>query len=419
MKNFASHFLIYLTDQGAFFGYLKEREIIAQVFFATPEKFLESPFKKNLEKEPSIPLMILLDTGHQTYTLENLGALSWLEKISFLRHQKNRYRRETNLSASFPQSLHERMFVSIAEEPLNPWFSTLSSLSNPLKKITAAPLEIMRFINTLSFEQPCVLVRTLDKKFGARQVALFHKKLFLTRLIPIPQKGKINGRDETEKTIQYLSRQIGIAPSGIHVFDLGVTLSLKEMAKKIGLKHTPSPASLPLLLCAYALTGKSFVTFFPPSFNKKKILQYTGKCLTLTGSLFLVLGVSILAHTVSLSNKIKEIKTHLKAFSQDLGAEKVLPFSPLDQQRMIQEMRVVSSLTKEPHPFSFLNTVGPLLRSEWTFKQIKWSPTRAEVILVPHSPKATFKSLSQLRIPGYTTSARSLDGTEVQLTCSF
>jgi hypothetical protein len=417
MKNFTPYFLVYLTDEGAYFGYLKEGEIVAQVFFDTPEKLMNSPFKKTLEKEPFVSLVILLDTINQTYILENLETLSWLDQISFIRHQKNRDRKETSLIGSFQQSSHEQVFVSIAEEPLNPWFSVLSSLPNPLKKITTAPLEILRFAKTLSFKEPCILIQALDKKFGFRQVVLIHKNLFLTRFISVPQKGKINIKEETDKTIHYLCRQTGIAPSDIHSLDLSASASLKELAKKIGLKYMSSPASLPFLLCAHAVIGKSFVTFFPSFFNRKRIFHRMGKMLTLTGYLFLVLGISILARTISLSNQTKRIKTRFQISSQDRSQEKVLHFSTLEQSRVIQLMNAVSSLKREPHPFSFLNAVGPLLRPEWAFKQIKWNPNRAEITLTPNSPKATLKSLNRLEMPGYATSVHSLDGIEVQLTC--
>ncbi len=419
MKISSSYFLVYLTDEGAFFGYLRDQEIVKEVFFDTPEKFLNSPFKKTLEQEPLVPLVILLDTVNQTYVLENLATLSWLDKMSFIKHQKNRDRKETSLMGSFQQSSHEQIFVSIAEEPLNPWFSGLSRLPNPLKKITTAPLEIVRFVKTLCFKEPCILIQTLDKKFGSRQVAMIHKNLFLTRFISIPQKGKTKMKEETEKTIHYLCRQTGISPSGIHTLDLNTPSSMKELAKKVGLKYTESLASLPLLLCAYATLGKSFLTFSPSLFSRKRIFQKIGKALTLTGSLFLILGLSILAHTASLCNKTKRIKTHFQTLAQDLAAEKELPFSTLEQSRTIQLIDAVRSLKREPHPFSFLNAVGPLLRPEWILKKIKWNPNQAEIILIPNGPKATLKSLKRLEIPGYKTSVHPLDGTEVRLTCSF
>jgi len=413
MKNFVSFFLAYLTDEGAYFGYLKEGEIIAQVFFDTPEKFMHSPFKKTLEKEPFVSLVIILDTANQTYVLENLETLSWLDRVSFIRHQKNRDRKETNLIASFQQSSGDHVFVSVAEEPLNPWFSVLSSLPNPLKKITTAPLEIFRFMKTLSFKEPCILIQTLDKKFGTRQVVMLHKNLFLTRFLSLPRTGKINTKEETEKTTHYLCRQIGITSSDIHILDLSAPASLKELAKKTGLKYMSSPAPLPFLLCAYAAMGKSFVTVVPFLFKRKRICQRTGKTLTLAGYLFLVLGISILARTISLSNQTKRIKTHLQTFTHD----RELPFSTLEQPRIIQLMDAVKPLKKEPHPFSFLNAAGPLLRPEWALKQIKWNPNRAEITLIPNSPKATLKSLRCLEMPGYKTSIHSLENTEVHLTC--
>ncbi len=424
MKNFSDNFLGYLTDEGAFFGRLKEGEVFMETFFETPEKFLGSPFKKSLEKEPFKSLVILLDTGHQSYRSENLSSLSFLERFSFLRHQKNRCRLETSLVASLQQSPHHYLIVSIGEAPLNSWFLALSSLPNPLKKIIPAPLEIVSFVNSLSFPHACIFVRSLDKKFGLRQTILLHKNLFLTRLIPIPQKGKLNVKEETEKTLNYVARQTGIPITEIHILDLGevpgkaALFSLKEISKKIGLKYTTSPPSLPLLLCACGVMSKGGISFLPTLLRKKKMLQYTGKVLIITGWIFFVLGAGILVYPSSLSKKIEEKKERLHSLAKGLAEEESAPISPSDQHRMTHLVEAVKSFKNGPHPFSFLNTAGPLLKPEWALKEINWTTEKTEVILEPNGPKATLKSLTLLTIPGYKTSVRSLNGREALLTCS-
>ena len=386
-------FICIIGEDGAVLTYLEGSRMVSRLFALSASVNDRKECDALLEKYPTVPLYVIIDSIEQSYTKQILPAVSPLSIGKLVKKRLERDFAESDIKGAVPVGRMESgrkdwlyMFASIPmTDTLMQWLDYLVGLPNPFMGIYMLPIEMESFALALSqmvvdpesAQQPSdwKFLVTHNKTGGFRQVILHKKRVIFTRMIRPGKETQpeiIAGNIEQEilNTIDYLrrlsfndgdpidviavvSREIkhGLRDVKIRGKNI-IALTPAEICHKFHYEEVASDSDkfADLLLAAYFANTKPHLRLFIS--KTKKLYTMMQLHFWSLGVLFVVLPLMMM-YAASLVITMIQLHTHITKITQEKttiaqqwkSAQTMDRYNMNDTDKVIQAVRLHGQLS--------------------------------------------------------------------------
>lgn len=419
-------FTLLIGDEGAILVYMQGATVLRRLFAASAQPDHTSTIAELMRSNPKVPIAVLADVLDQQYVRHTFPPVSKLSIGGLVTRRMERDFNPEDMKAGLPlgrdmtgRKEWQYLIVSLTATPLmQQWLDFLLDLPNEMLGVFLLPVEMQRFIPTLSKTTaggsknlPWRLLISNNKVSGFRQIVLHENKLIFTRVSQavedaIPAVIAGNLEQEIINTLEYIRRLDFKENDSLEIFVIASqevvdALDLHRFGAGNSCAFTPLEVATAMKLEQAALSADRFgdvvITASFAAMGKRTLRFANGYMNKLAGmyrgltAVRLVAAVIICALIFRAISNVSEVFSHRSAISEIEGKKISVHNELVASQKAVDGLepdityKLLAVTTSDMYakdillPNEFIAELAPLLNPQMRVKRLQWGPPGAFV----------------------------------------